>query len=228
MNKSNILKILLSIVAGLLISCVLLVSINLINDNRKKEQTNSNLEINQETNKELKDKQVVVESHNEIDSQKEVEIQTTESDVQEHTEKVDSTTENEQLEIKNVDNNVNNQQVKQNVQQNKSVSNTNKVVSSGGTTQNQSTNNGKSSSQSSNNNVSKNTNNNNNSNNTATAVKQNNNISNYYILNKNSKIFHYSTCPSVKKMKDSNKTELRCSRNDAISKGYRPCQNCKP
>ena len=211
MSRLNVLKILLSVVAGLLISCVLLISINLINDNRKKQQTNSIQEVNQETNANIKDKQVVVEKNTENDSKKTVGIKTTESAVQKTTEKVDSTTENKQPEIKNVDNNVNNQQVKQNVQQNKSVSNTNKVVSSGGTTQNQSTNN-----------------NNNNSNNTATAVKQNNNTSNHYIVNKNSKRFHIPTCGSVKQMKASNRMDFYGSRNDAISKGYKPCQNCKP
>lgn len=229
MTKSSVLKIVLSVAAGLLISCVLLVVINLINDNRKSEQANSSPEVIQEINKSSEDRQVVVETNNEDNLQNVDAIKTTNSDVQENTEKVESITENKQPETPKVDNNVNNQQVKQNVQQQtKSVSNTNKVVSSGGTTPKQSTNSSTNSSQSSSNNVSKNTNNNNSSNKTTPAVSQNTNTSNYYILNKNSKVFHYFTCGSVKKMNDSNKIEFHGSRNDAISKGYRPCKNCKP
>ena len=49
-----------------------------------------------------------------------------------------------------------------------------------------------------------------------------------YIGNKNSKKFHYTYCSSVKKMKDSNKVYLECTRDEAISDGYSPCGNCKP
>ena len=48
-----------------------------------------------------------------------------------------------------------------------------------------------------------------------------------YIGNKNSKIFHYSTCPSVDKMKETNKIDLG-SKKEAESMGYRPCKNCSP
>lgn len=47
-----------------------------------------------------------------------------------------------------------------------------------------------------------------------------------YILNKNSKVFHMPTCASVKKMSDKNKIEFNGAREEVISKGYRPCQNC--
>ena len=46
-----------------------------------------------------------------------------------------------------------------------------------------------------------------------------------YIGNRNSGIFHRSTCPSVKRMNDGNKVYFS-SRSQAS--GYRPCKNCKP
>ena len=49
-----------------------------------------------------------------------------------------------------------------------------------------------------------------------------------YIGNKNTKKFHYTYCSSVKKMKDSNKKYLECTRDQAISQGYSPCGNCNP
>ena len=48
-----------------------------------------------------------------------------------------------------------------------------------------------------------------------------------YIGNRNSGIFHKSSCSSVRKMKDSNKVGFD-SRSDAIDSGYRPCKNCNP
>ena len=53
-------------------------------------------------------------------------------------------------------------------------------------------------------------------------------VSNTYILNKSSKVFHYPSCPSVSKMKDKNKETFDGSREEAIAKGYKPCGNCKP
>lgn len=52
-------------------------------------------------------------------------------------------------------------------------------------------------------------------------------VSYTYIGNKNSKIFHESTCASVKRMKDSNKVSFS-SRSSAVSAGYTPCKNCNP
>lgn len=49
-----------------------------------------------------------------------------------------------------------------------------------------------------------------------------------YIANKNSKKFHYPYCSSVGQMKESNKRELNCTRDEAISQGYKPCGNCNP
>lgn len=49
-----------------------------------------------------------------------------------------------------------------------------------------------------------------------------------YILNTNTKKFHYLTCSSVKQMKDQNKKEYNGSRDDVISMGYDPCKKCNP
>lgn len=48
-----------------------------------------------------------------------------------------------------------------------------------------------------------------------------------YVGNKNSKIFHYSDCSSVGKMKSSNKVYFN-SRNAAVNAGYRSCKVCRP
>lgn len=49
-----------------------------------------------------------------------------------------------------------------------------------------------------------------------------------YVLNKNTKVFHYYYCSSVNQMKDSNKKEIRATRDEMISKGYKPCGRCNP
>ena len=49
-----------------------------------------------------------------------------------------------------------------------------------------------------------------------------------FIANKNTKKFHYSHCYSVKRMKESNKKYLNCTRSYAISQGYTPCGHCNP
>lgn len=49
-----------------------------------------------------------------------------------------------------------------------------------------------------------------------------------YILNTNTKKFHYSWCSSAKKTKASNKKSFSGTRTEAIAKGYEPCNNCKP
>ena len=49
-----------------------------------------------------------------------------------------------------------------------------------------------------------------------------------YILNANTRKFHYSHCRCVKRMKDSNKIPLTGTRDQAISQGYDPCQVCNP
>lgn len=49
-----------------------------------------------------------------------------------------------------------------------------------------------------------------------------------YILNTNSKKFHYPWCSSVNQMKDKNKREYTGTRESVVSKGYQPCGRCSP
>ena len=61
---------------------------------------------------------------------------------------------------------------------------------------------------------------------TKPAEQNNNSADTTFIANKNTKKFHYPYCSSVKQMKDKNKKELNCSREEAIQQGYSPCGNC--
>lgn len=49
-----------------------------------------------------------------------------------------------------------------------------------------------------------------------------------YILNTNTKKFHYPSCKSVAQMKEQNKKEFSGTREEVISMGYDPCGNCHP
>ena len=49
-----------------------------------------------------------------------------------------------------------------------------------------------------------------------------------YILNTNTKKFHYPTCSSVNDMKEKNKQEFFGTRDETIALGYSPCGRCKP
>ena len=49
-----------------------------------------------------------------------------------------------------------------------------------------------------------------------------------YILNTNTKKFHYSSCSAVKQMSEKNKQTSYDSRASIISQGYSPCGICKP
>jgi len=49
-----------------------------------------------------------------------------------------------------------------------------------------------------------------------------------YILNTNTKRFHYPYCDSVNDMKEKNKEEFYGTRDEAIELGYKPCGVCKP
>lgn len=49
-----------------------------------------------------------------------------------------------------------------------------------------------------------------------------------YILNTNTKKFHYPTCNSVSQMAEKNKKAVTASRDEIIADGYSPCGNCKP
>ena len=49
-----------------------------------------------------------------------------------------------------------------------------------------------------------------------------------YVLNTNTKKFHYPTCSSVSQMSEKNKKAVTASRDEIIADGYSPCGNCKP
>lgn len=49
-----------------------------------------------------------------------------------------------------------------------------------------------------------------------------------YILNTNTKKFHYSSCSSVKRMSQKNKSFYYGTRDEVIEMGYDPCGNCNP
>ena len=49
-----------------------------------------------------------------------------------------------------------------------------------------------------------------------------------YVLNINTKKFHLPSCSSVRDMKDKNKKEVSCSRDEVIDMGYVPCKRCNP
>ena len=49
-----------------------------------------------------------------------------------------------------------------------------------------------------------------------------------YILNTNTKKFHYPSCSSVRDMKEKNKQEFYGTRDEAIAMGYSPCGRCHP
>jgi len=49
-----------------------------------------------------------------------------------------------------------------------------------------------------------------------------------YVININSGKFHYPSCASAKKMKDSNKKFYTGHSEDLIKQGYSPCGNCNP
>jgi competence protein ComEC len=49
-----------------------------------------------------------------------------------------------------------------------------------------------------------------------------------YVLNLNTKKFHYPDCSSVDQMAEKNKKIVTWSRDEIIEKGYVPCMNCDP
>ena len=49
-----------------------------------------------------------------------------------------------------------------------------------------------------------------------------------YILNTNTKRFHYPSCSSVGEKKDKNKQEYTGTRDELLADGYKPCGRCKP
>lgn len=49
-----------------------------------------------------------------------------------------------------------------------------------------------------------------------------------YVLNTNTKKFHYPSCSSVKHMSEKNKSFFTGTREEVINMGYDPCGNCHP
>ena len=49
-----------------------------------------------------------------------------------------------------------------------------------------------------------------------------------YILNTNSRKFHYPDCPSAAKISEKNKAYFTGTREELIAQGYSPCGNCDP
>lgn len=53
-------------------------------------------------------------------------------------------------------------------------------------------------------------------------------VTSAYILNTNTKKFHYPSCSSAALIKDKNKAQSNKSREELIAEGYSPCGVCKP
>lgn len=49
-----------------------------------------------------------------------------------------------------------------------------------------------------------------------------------FVVNTNTGKFHIPSCSSVEKMKEKNKKEVTCTRDELIEKGYSPCGMCHP
>lgn len=49
-----------------------------------------------------------------------------------------------------------------------------------------------------------------------------------YILNVNTRKFHFPSCRSVKDIKEKNKLEFNGERDELITKEYAPCKKCNP
>ena len=49
-----------------------------------------------------------------------------------------------------------------------------------------------------------------------------------YVLNINSKKFHYPDCGSARSMSEKNRQEYTGTRAILIKNGYKPCNDCKP
>lgn len=49
-----------------------------------------------------------------------------------------------------------------------------------------------------------------------------------YVLNTNTKKFHYSYCSSASDIKAKNRKEVTCTRDEVINMGYQACKRCNP
>ncbi len=56
----------------------------------------------------------------------------------------------------------------------------------------------------------------------------NSNSTSLYVINNNTKKFHYPTCLSVNDIKDNNRQDYNGNRDNLISLGYAPCKRCNP
>lgn len=63
--------------------------------------------------------------------------------------------------------------------------------------------------------------------NTSVGTVEQNNSDAEYCANKNSKVFHKSTCGSVEDMKEENRAYYS-DRDQLIKNGYSPCKRCNP
>ena len=50
----------------------------------------------------------------------------------------------------------------------------------------------------------------------------------HYVLNTNSKKFHYPDCGSAGQISDKNRQDIEANREELIARGYSPCGNCNP
>ncbi|MBQ8003991.1 MAG: MBL fold metallo-hydrolase, partial [Oscillospiraceae bacterium] len=64
--------------------------------------------------------------------------------------------------------------------------------------------------------------------NSATSAPQEEEKAESYIINTNSKKFHYPTCGSVSQMSEKNKQSYTGSKSQLLAEGYSPCGTCKP
>lgn len=53
-------------------------------------------------------------------------------------------------------------------------------------------------------------------------------VTSAYVLNTNTKKFHYPTCRSVKTIADKNRKDVTMARDEIVSQGYSSCGNCHP
>ena len=49
-----------------------------------------------------------------------------------------------------------------------------------------------------------------------------------YVLNTNSHKFHKPSCSDAEKIKNKNRQNITCSREELIERGYKPCKKCNP
>lgn len=49
-----------------------------------------------------------------------------------------------------------------------------------------------------------------------------------YVLNTNTRKFHYPNCDSADRIKPKNRKEYNGTREEVIEMGYEPCKRCNP